>query len=205
MWVATSAMAGTVFDDTTTSPSPAGVVDTSKFSGDRSGIFGGGQIGFNFMVNPNVLIGVEADLDGADLTESHDDCLEALRCSHVHSGIDWFGTVRGRLGYAQNNWLLFATGGLALEHESTTSTITKAIFPALIGQSATASGTDAGWTVGGGLEYMFMPNWSANLEYRYTQFDIARDLTFPAPATGVHVDTTDHINIMRFGLNYHFN
>ena len=189
--------------DNTTSSLTTGAVD-STVSSERAGVFGGGQIGYNYLINPNFLIGIEADLGAADLTGSYSDCIDAFRCQHTESKNDWFGTLRGRIGYVQNNWLLFATGGVAWVHGTATRTLTAAVNPALIGQSRSASGTDIGWMVGGGVEYAFAPNWSVNVEYRYMQVDTGRDFLYSASIADVHVDATDHISTVRIGLNYHF-
>lgn len=125
--------------------------------------------------------------------------------SHIDGKNDWFGTVRGRVGYVQNNWLLFATGGVAWVHGTSSRTITVATNPALVGEAATASGTNAGWTVGGGVDYGFVPNWSVNLEYRYMQVDTGCDFIYSVPAPNRHIDATEHINTVRLGVNYHFN
>ena len=67
----------------------------------------------------------------------------------------WFGTVRGRAGYAINNILFYGTGGLA--------------FGELRGQTfgLTETHTTAGWTAGVGAEFGFAQNWTAKIEYLY--------------------------------------
>ena len=190
--------------DSTTTDLATGAVETS-FSHDRRGGFGGGQIGYNFMVNPNFLIGIEGDVDGADISGTVDRCLDATHCANSDGKNDWFATVRGRLGYVQNNWLIFATGGVVWLHNSTTRTIVASPNPALVGASASASNTDAGWTAGGGVEYGFAPNWSVNLEYRYMQVDTGVDFIYPFATANRHTDSTDHINTVRLGVSYHFN
>ncbi|HWP14628.1 MAG TPA: outer membrane beta-barrel protein, partial [Xanthobacteraceae bacterium] len=69
-----------------------------------SGISGGGQIGYNFQVHPNWVLGLEADIQGS----AAEDTFAAYKFSNP-----WFGTVRGRAGYAMNNVLFYVTGGLA--------------------------------------------------------------------------------------------
>lgn len=190
--------------DSATSDPNTGVVEKTG-SSERNGVFGGGQIGYNYIVKPNFLVGVEADFDGADLSANNDDCLDPFHCVHIDGKNDWFGTVRGRLGYVQNNWLLFATGGVAWVHGTSIRRITVATNPALVGEAATASGTNVGWSVGGGVDYGFVPNWSVNLEYRYMQVDTGRDFIYSVPAPNRRIDATEHINTVRLGVNYHFN
>ncbi len=179
--------------------------DQSSGSQQRSGVLGGGQIGYNFMVNPNLLLGVEGDFDWADLTGSEDACRDATHCSHSDGKTEWMTTLRGRIGYAMNDWLIFATGGAAWTHGSSTRTITVSPNPALIGASASVSPTHSGWTVGGGVEYGFARNWSAALEYLYIQTSGSEDFIYPISTANTHVDSTGHLSTVRLGINYHFN
>lgn len=191
--------------DTTSTTVTNGEQTTSSLS--RRGVFGGGQIGYNWQFNPNWLIGLEGDIDAADITGTHDACSDATHCAHSDGKNDWFATVRGRLGYVQNNWLIFATGGVVWLHGTNTRTIT--VAPAntlvLVGQASTASGTDTGWTVGGGVEYGFARNWSLNVEYRYMQVDTSRDYSYSLIQANRHNDSTERVNTVRVGVNFHFN
>ncbi len=180
--------------------------DVTNTSSNRNGIFGGGQVGYNWQFDPKFLLGIEGDIDGADLTGSHDSCA-STGCSHSEGKEDWFATLRGRVGFVQNNWLFFATGGVAWLHGSTTRTIVSVTNPAniaLVGQSSTASGTDAGWTVGGGIDWGIAPNWSVNLEYRYMDVKTSRVFTYSLPTATRDNDGTDKISTVRISLDYHF-
>jgi opacity protein-like surface antigen len=181
----------------------AGVL-TGTSSQERRGIFGGGQAGYNFMVNPNLLLGIEGDFDLADLTGSNDAC-GTVGCSHSDGKDSWFATARGRAGYVMNNWLIFATGGAAWVHSSSVRTITASNNQAVVGEVATGTSTHPGWTVGGGVEYGFAPRWSAGLEYLYIQTSGTTDFIYPTPSADRHVDSTSHLNTVRFAVNYHFN
>ena len=176
---------------------------TGSGSQDQNGFLGGGQVGYNFMITPNFLIGIEGDIDWADLTGSDDAC-SGTGCSHSDGKTDWIATIRGRVGYAVNDLLFFATGGAAWTHSSNTRTITVATNPSLVGQSADASSTNSGWTAGGGVEYGFAPHWSAVLEYRYIDVSGSKDYYYPSSVADRHVDATAKLNIVRFGVNYHF-
>ena len=103
----------------------------------------------------------------------------------------WFGTARGRIGYAGwNNFLPYITGGGA--------------FAGLkVEPSGGTSSTDTtiGWTAGAGLEYAFMSNWSAKIEYLYADLGTA---TCEAAVCGVDTDISPKINIVRGGINYRF-
>lgn len=178
--------------------------DLVSSSSNRNGVFGGGQLGYNWQFDPNWLIGIEADIDAADITGTHDVCSDASHCSHSDGKNDWFGTLRARVGFVQNNWLFFATGGAVWLHGSTTRTITANPTPSFVGLAASTSGTDAGWTVGGGVDWGIAPNWSVNLEYRYMDVKTSRDLIYSASTLNRHNESDEKINTVRVSIDYHF-
>jgi outer membrane immunogenic protein len=98
----------------------------------------------------------------------------------------WFGTVRGRVGYAINNVLFYGTGGLA--------------FGELRGETfgLAESHTNAGWTLGLGAEVGLAPNWSAKIEYLYVDLS---DSTF---TTITGLSNGSRFGLVRGGVNYHF-
>jgi outer membrane immunogenic protein len=114
----------------------------NSFRSRAEGVLGGGQIGYNYQISPNGVIGFEADIQGADI-KAHNNCI--LGCGapvtlfpltgqdrafgvvfgadSFKSKIDWFGTVRARAGYAAGPVLLYVTGGLAYGDVSTTGSV----------------------------------------------------------------------------------
>lgn len=96
-------------------------------------------------------------------------------------GLDWFGTVRGRLGYAFDRALVYATGGLAYGAGRRTDGFTGLGFGTGLGGfglGCGALGADCGsnrlrigWTAGGGLEYAFTNHLSVKLEGLYVRLD----------------------------------
>jgi outer membrane immunogenic protein len=89
------------------------------------------------------------------------------------------GTLRGRLGYAFDNTLFYATGGLAYGHVKSFTHIFSAPNPELIG---TEDSWKVGWTIGAGVEHMFAPNWSVKGEYLY--YDLGNSNVNLLPAGG---------------------
>lgn len=174
---------------------------------DRHGWFGGGQLGYNYMFPSRWLLGVEGDIAGGDISGTAVNCSSPTACAQADVKTSWFATLRGRVGYAWNNWLLFGTGGAAWVHHSTDRTIVaSAALPAAVGAVASSSGTDAGWTAGGGVEWAFAPHWTAKLEYLYIHYDSTNTFTYPAfPAANRINDSNTHLNIVRVGVNYLFN
>ena len=106
--------------------------------------------------------------------------------------------MTGRVGYTWGPALLYVKGGYAYADYNDTLT-----FGGVPAAFALNSGHHDGYTVGGGLEYMFAQNWSAKVEYQYYNFGSSR---FIAPAGLVpfgSFTTDDHV--VKVGLNYRFN
>jgi outer membrane immunogenic protein len=140
-----------------------------------NGFLGGLQAGYNWQ-SGQFVVGGETDIQ----VTGADDTFAPYKFSNP-----WFGTVRGRVGWALNNLLFYGTFGLA--------------YGELKGQFITLdeSKTHAGWAGGLGMEVGFTPNWSAKVEYLYM------DLGSRAYSiTGV--DNGLQSNLVRFGVNYHF-
>ena len=138
----------------------------------NGGIVGGAHVGYLFQPGP-VVLGVEADLEGSSV-----------------SGSGIRGSVRGRAGVAFDRALIYATGGLAWGNFRYTSL---AFWP----WTTTYSKTHTGWTVGAGVEYALTNNWSARLEYRYTDWGKVN--------TGLWNDIRRTEHAVRAGVSYHFN
>jgi outer membrane immunogenic protein len=167
------------------------------------GGFGGGQIGYNVQKG-NIVFGVEADLQAADITDSKSQVIPPSAPANMgltigtKSTLDWFGTVRGRLGYTFDRTLVYATGGLAYGHitdETSCSAGAQAQFSCTTGFGKHE--TDAtGYVVGGGVEHKFNSTWSAKAEYQY--IDLGKDSYFAKQANEDYAVST-----VRAGLNYH--
>ena len=160
-----------------------------------AGAFGGGQVGYNFQ-RGNIVFGVEADIQGGSITDSKTatGTIFNLPASlTVKSSLDWFGTVRGRLGYTFDRTLVYGTAGLA--YGQITDEATLAV--ARLGSATGSKSVDAtGYAVGGGVEHKFTPNWSAKAEYQY--INLGQDSAW-AKATSEDFA----VHTVRAGLNYH--
>jgi outer membrane immunogenic protein len=187
----------------------------ASLSPDAQGIIGGAQIGYNWRLSSPWLIGLEADIQGSGIKGSDTRTLSPLffdvTTTSVTKSIDWFGTVRGRIGFLANpQWLLYATGGLAygetkLSFNSVDVSQGCNIFT-LCG-AGSSSGVRAGWTAGGGVEAMLAQNWSAKVEYLYIDLG-GRSMSVPTstiPAINFNSSTDFREHIVRAGVNYHFN
>ena len=140
-----------------------------------SGFAGGVQGGYNWQTREWVF-GVEADIQATGAT----DTFAPWKFSNP-----WFGTVRGRVGYALNNIMFFGTGGLA--------------YGSLRGETfgLSESHTTAGWTAGVGTEFGLTRNWSAKIEYLYVDLSTT-NFTVTGTSNG------SRFGVLRAGLNYRF-
>ena len=167
----------------------AGGAWTSGGAGDNSGFVGGGQIGYNWQaVGSPLVLGLEADIQGTSLKSSTDLGGGVTGEAKVPA----FGTVRGRIGYAWDRFMVYGTGGWA--YSKTEATITGP------GGSLSDNKWASGYTLGGGLEWAFAGPWSLKAEYLYVKAKSV-DLTL----AGTTFSTGDyHYNVVRAGLNYRF-
>jgi outer membrane immunogenic protein len=191
----------------------AGVYPTS-LSTSAKGVIGGGQAGYNWQMS-QWLFGLEADIQASGIKGSTGQTLSIPTFDTTSTGvtksIDWFGTFRGRVGVlATPQWLFYATGGLAYGQTRTSFTTTDLTFGCFPFGSLCATGASssvrAGWTVGAGTEAMLAPNWSVKFEYLYVDLG-RRSLDIPSFTVPVTFNTSTVFreNIVRVGLNYHFN
>ena len=169
-----------------------------NFSGGMAGGTAGVQLQESYLV-----VGLESDLDWAGIKGSTVLTPSLLGVAqpftlNATTRINWDYTLRARVGYAHDNWLLFLTSGLAVLGAETNLTTVSGVDPCatltVIGGTPgflTCHGTNKrlGLTAGAGVEYGFTPNWSAKVEYRYTA---AASLE------------ASHINQVLAGVNYRF-
>jgi outer membrane immunogenic protein len=145
---------------TDTLPSLAGL--GNQWSNDTDGVVGGGQLGYNYQLGGNYVIGIEADFGGLGLSQRQTPYgLPTSFYSKLNDG--FYTDVTGRLGYAAGPALFYAKGGWAFFDGGLNMTDTA------LPRSVTKTGVD-GWVVGGGIEYKFTPNWGVKGEYRFFDF-----------------------------------
>ena len=145
---------------------------------DQDGFLGGGQVGFNYQFANNVVLGAEADFQGSDIKDEN---------FGFSSKMDYFGTVRARLGYAFDNVMPYVTGGLAWGHNEVSDKVL----------GLTSDKTAVGWTVGGGVEYAFAQNWTVKAEYLY--MDLGDDYY-----ASINDNSGLTASVVRAGINYKF-
>ena len=155
----------------------------SPFNISPDGGLVGGQIGYNYMMSNNLVLGIEGDLLWSGMSGS------VTPFPTVTQSLDWVGTIRGRIGYAMGNWMPYFTGGFAAGGATRTSSFGP------VSQSA----THTGYVLGAGVEWAFAPQWTAKLEYQYLNLGSQTYTAIPAaPSVGITANT------VRVGLNYKF-
>ncbi|MES2194729.1 MAG: outer membrane protein [Pseudomonadota bacterium] len=178
---------------------------------DPRGFIGGGQVGYNWQISPTWLIGLEADFSGTNLNRTvalpgPDDFSRIITANEK---MDWFGTVRGRVGVTFDRTLLYATGGLAYGHVSLSTALTRITGAGCAAnncQNGSITDTRFGWTVGGGVEWAFADNWSVRGEYLYYDLGtISHAMTDPQFPAIFNATADLKGSIARAGLNYKFN
>jgi outer membrane immunogenic protein len=188
------------------------------------GVIGGGQIGYNWQ-RGNWVWGLETDIQasgqqGSATFACGPACGVPAVTETLTEKLDWFGTVRGRLGFTVTpTVLLYGTGGLAYGDIQTSGSIADPT-------TFSTSSVKAGWTVGAGVEARIVGNWTAKIEYLYMDLGSVSgatstpDVVVPAPTgscgfanfpscsahtlnSSFNSGITD--NILRVGVNYKFN
>jgi outer membrane immunogenic protein len=156
-------------------------------SRDISGGVVGGTFGYNYQVG-QIVFGAEGDIDWASISgTSNTNCPFGCKTSD-----SWLSTVRGRVGYAADRFLPYVTGGVAFGD-------IQAQTPGF----ATASTTNTGWTLGGGIEAVIVRNWTAKVEYLYV--DLGNFNCGLNCGAGLVTDNVSfRTNLLRAGVNYRF-
>jgi len=207
---------------------PAGSVTSVGF--DMNGAIAGGQAGYNWQAN-NWVYGLEGDIQWSDekgrgvfscvgtVAPAGGVCLPGLTflpagglagtTLTIDQKLQWFGTVRGRVGIlATPKVLFYGTGGLAFGEIKSSGTMTGFnAFGLPIASVGSTSTTRAGWTVGVGVEGKITQNWSAKLEYLYMDLGRFNAGTYTlVPSLGISTNVSSRFtdNILRAGINYQF-
>ena len=155
-------------------------------SNSPSGGMIGATGGYNWQgVGSPWVFGIEGDIDWSSAKDST--ACGALNCQTKNN---WLGTVRGRVGYSFDRFLPYVTGGVAFGDIEANRT-----------GFAGSKDTNAGWAVGVGIEGVIAGNWTAKVEYLYTDLG---DTTCAAANCGVATNVDLQLNVLRAGLNYRF-
>ncbi len=137
------------------------------------------------------MFGIEVDAAGASIKDSQTGFIGVVAVTGEDK-IDALGSVTGRIGVAVDAALFYAKGGYAWADNKLSVTV--------LGVTASDSHVHSGYTLGGGIEYMFAPNWSAKAEYMFTHLE---SQTYTLAGIGFDSGTAE-FNSVKVGVNYHF-
>src|ERR1700694_4828624 len=187
--------ADTTTGTTTVSTSPKGVVI-------------GGQIGCDYEFASKLVIGIEGAASGSTMRGRTNVGLPAGApdIALVQANTDFLTSVTGRVGYAFDNVLLYAKGGVALAGDKYNVSGVTALGA---GGPFNFQGLDnrLGWTVGGGVDWAFSRHWSMNVEYDYYKFgsgNVLMNEMISAGAAGAGVvDVKQTVQVVKVGVNFH--
>jgi outer membrane immunogenic protein len=181
--------AGSTTGTTTVSPAPTGVVI-------------GGQIGCDYQFASSWVVGIEGSASGSTVKGSRTVGLPLGNpdTALVAASVEFLPSVTARLGYAVDNVLFYARGGVALAGDR--YNVTGSFAGAPFG----FEGLDnhVGWLAGGGVEWAFSRHWSANIEYDFYQFGHSSVLMSDSinGFAGI-VNTRQSVQVVKAGLNFH--
>jgi outer membrane immunogenic protein len=170
---------------------------TNEGSNTSTGVVGGGQIGCDYQTG-NWVFGIGGMVDGADVKGT--DVIPGGSGFAWQTKIPWVATLTGRVGYAVlPSTLLYAKGGAAWLRSNYTLVNGAGVVTDI------ANTDRSGWTVGGGIEHLFAPNWSVFLEYDYMNFG-TRILTVTSVPPGITfpVNFSQNMQTAIVGVNYRF-
>lgn len=194
----------------------SGVAFASPIRQTPNGVIGGANVGYNIQLNQWV-IGIEGSVDGTSLTNSGSLAFPDGTGLTAHTSIPLQGSIRGRLGFAWDRYLIYATGGVAFGEFNTQYNYNG--FGRMVGKvhlapfsgSSYFSETQAGWTVGGGIQYAITDDWSLRAEYRYTGWGNFNEVLFGNTIfpkgfknPGYNGDRQFHQNQVQVGFDYKF-
>ncbi|EKS39564.1 hypothetical protein HMPREF9695_01525 [Afipia broomeae ATCC 49717] len=184
--------------------------DTASFgNGNQAGVVGGGQVGYNWQFAPNWLLGIEGDISGTGIRNNNTRPITTggapigpFGFNHVaDQNVNWLASIRGRLGWVWDRWLIYGTGGGAFGGVDYRTDYTGFA----VNNPLTTSRTLSGWVAGGGVEYAVANNWTVRAEYLY--YDLGNETVInPTSTPGSNLVTTyeNRFHVVRAAVNYKF-
>ncbi len=156
------------------------------------GLAGGAWIGYNWQVGPRWVLGVEGDLGWTNASQHN----EIFDNDHTDSSIGPFGSIRGRVGYAVDRVMFFATAGLGWAQISQNIQKGRNAGEQVVWENQ----TDAGYVIGAGIDYAFDSRWIGRVEYLYSDYG----KTTLQNRDGNQADFQNDMSLLRVGLSYRF-
>jgi outer membrane immunogenic protein len=168
----------------------------------QGGVVGGGQLGCDYQLGSNVVVGAQGMFDGTSIkgNETFFSGIDQIN-EQYGVGLNWFGTLTGRIGFlATPSLLLYGKGGAAWVNEKID------YIPGVDIVATTGNTTRMGWDAGAGVEWMFAPQWSAFVEYNHMGFGTkAMDLHYVVDGSFDYTEhVTQSVDMVTVGVNWRF-
>ena len=176
-------------------------------SASAGGWLAGAQAGYNWQ-SASLVYGIESDIAGLGLKNTTNTSLLGnivpAPTTTTTSSIDWYGTVRGRLGWATGPAMFYGTGGLAYGGTSLNSTVVDTFYSTTL--NSQSSSVKTGWVVGAGLDYLLRPNLILNFSYQYVDLGRTSLAGTTAGNTGLSqsIYARDQFQVVSVGLSWRF-
>jgi outer membrane immunogenic protein len=170
---------------------------------DQTGAVYGGQVGCDYQFGQAffggpIVLGLQGQFSGSTIASTSQDQFNAPWT--LQNQIDWYASVTGRVGIAVDRFLPYIRGGVAWDHNKIE--IENSGFTL-----GTPSMTRTGWTIGGGLEWAFVPNWSVFFETDYYDFS-GQNVGLPGNAGSGNgpfiINTKQTMETFTVGINWRF-
>jgi outer membrane immunogenic protein len=183
--------------------STAGFPSFAGVDNHMAGVIAGGQAGYNWQ-SGSMVFGIEADFQYSGMKGGISAPCPPGICAGLAASFDqkmpWFGTARGRVGYASMGWLIYATGGYAYTRLESNAFASAGGLAVDIRRDENRHG----WTAGGGIEVAFAGNWTAKVEYLFMDFGKHNGSWSLTGLPTITDSTRLQSNIVRAGVNYRF-
>jgi outer membrane immunogenic protein len=190
----------------TTDPALGGYPATAAGT-NPTGPFAGVDVGYNWQVANFLVFGFEADFEGSNIQNGFQNRVIDVFGDQLSAeqALNAFSTIRGRLGLAYNNFLVYGTGGLAYGdvHNRVVDVLT---VPPTGTVNISQDAWQSGYAVGGGVEYMVAPHASLKVEYQYIKLGSFTGSALESPPSGFTFSTNsinNNFQTVRVGLNVH--
>lgn len=183
----------------------------SHSSSNKTAFTGGVEGGYNYR-SGDWLFGIETDWGVMNLSETATSTTNAAIAItppvtytiHQRVSTDWIWTLRPRIGIITDQWLFYATAGMAVaniksstQYDDTRASATSLTLP--------VNGSKTGWTAGLGGAYAFTPNWSIKGEWLYADFGhVSGAATSANGFVTVSTQASVKANMFRMGVDYRF-
>jgi len=175
----------------------------SRFGFRSDAAMGGLHAGVGWQVG-SFVYGIEADISASGIDKTVPNSMLPGSGESFSTRIEWYGTVRGRLGFAADRFLSYVTGGLAFGHVESSYNDPLENFPFADGNYAIASDVAMGWTLGAGADYAIDGNWIVGVAYQYVDLADSRGSMTHLLGGTYRYDFDNNLQVLRLDFSYKF-